>query len=107
MAWAHHHPKPEEPAPAVRDVPVAQGTLHEPAGGEYAAPHHTGDVVRRLQVFAPIIWLIGISVIQFVGASHKLRVHSDTFPAKSRQPDGDAPVGKQPTAFVVKSPLLK
>ncbi len=43
--WGQHHPKPVEPEPDVREVPVADGAAHEVfIVAERAAPQHPGIV---------------------------------------------------------------
>src|SRR5262245_17915376 len=60
-AWEHHHPTPDDPAPAVRVAPEAIGTPHAPVVlEERAAPQHPENSLRGSQIFPIIIRCIGI-----------------------------------------------
>jgi hypothetical protein len=100
--WEHHHPKPDVPAPVVRVVPVAEGTPHEPAVvGDRAAPQHTGLIIRCIQIFALRLLM---RIVGYGYSPSRLRVHSQTFPAISRHPCGEAPDRKTPTGVVSSKP---
>ena len=66
-AWAHHHAKSNVAGDDARVAEVAIGTARMPRiGPEGAAPHHAGNIIRRLQLFPTVLRFIGIRKGQFV-----------------------------------------